>query len=135
MPPAAAERLKQRRRVGETIGLGLHQVDPGLLIGLLGAQQRKVAGVAVLPLSLGQIQRDLGGIRGGRGCLQALGVLFERRQGVGDILKGGQDRAAILFGRLNIGGLRGALLVQQRSALEDRRGQRRAQTPEARARR
>ena len=66
-PPAAAQRLEQRRGVGVATGLGLHEADPRLLIGLLGAQQRQVAGVAVLPLPLGQIERDLGGVgRGGR---------------------------------------------------------------------
>ena len=56
MPPAAAQRLKQRRRVGKTIGLRLHEVDAGLLIGLFRAQQRQIADVAVLPLPLRQIQ-------------------------------------------------------------------------------
>src|SRR5215471_1549454 len=39
MPPAPAQRLKQRRRVGVAAGLSLHQVDACLLIGLLGAEQ------------------------------------------------------------------------------------------------
>ena len=38
LPPAATQRLKQRRRIGITIGLGQDQVDTSLLIGLLGAQ-------------------------------------------------------------------------------------------------
>ena len=28
MPPPAAKRLEQRGRVGETVGLGLHEADP-----------------------------------------------------------------------------------------------------------
>lgn len=48
VPPATAKRLNQRRRIGKAIGLGLHQVDPSLLIGLLSAQQRKIPSVAVL---------------------------------------------------------------------------------------
>src|SRR5665213_3455737 len=47
-PPTAAERLEQRGRVGEAAGLGLHEVDLGLLIRLLGAEQRRIADVAVL---------------------------------------------------------------------------------------
>ena len=31
MPPAAAERLEQRRRVGVAVGLGLHEADARLL--------------------------------------------------------------------------------------------------------
>ena len=37
MPPATAQRLKQRRRVGITIGLRLDEIDAGLLTGLLRA--------------------------------------------------------------------------------------------------
>ena len=37
VPPPAAKRLKQCRRIGITIGLGLHQVDQVLLISLLSA--------------------------------------------------------------------------------------------------
>ena len=131
MPPATTERLEQGRGIGETIGLCLHLIDPGLLIGLFGAQQRQRAGVAVLPLPLRQIQRHLRGIGGAGGRLQALGVLLERRKGVGDILESGQHRVAILFARLHVGGLCRALLVQQCPALEDGCSQGRAQTPES----
>ena len=37
VPPPAAKRLKQCRRVGKTISLGLHQADQVLLISLLSA--------------------------------------------------------------------------------------------------
>ena len=57
------------------------------------------------------------------------------RQGIGDILKGGQNRAAILFRCLSIESLRGALLMQQRAALKNGGGSGRAQAPEAGARR
>ena len=118
VPPTAAKRLKQRRRIGVTIGLGLDQVDPSLLVGLLGAQQHKISRIAALPLFLGQFKRYAGGTRGGGRGLDGLGVLLECIQRVGDILKGRQHRAAILLGRLRIRGLRGTLLMQQRSALE-----------------
>src|SRR5215469_6915212 len=45
VPPATAQCLEQRRRIGIAAGLGLRETDPGLLIGLLGAEQRQVARV------------------------------------------------------------------------------------------
>ncbi len=77
-PPAAAQRVKQRGRIGITISLRLDKVDLGLPIALFGAQQPEVADVAVLRLSLHQVERCLGGGVGGRGCLEGLGVLLER---------------------------------------------------------
>src|SRR5579872_581981 len=131
MPPAAAERLKERGGVGVAAGLSLHQVDARLLIGLLGAEEREVRCVAVLPLTLREVECGLGRIGGGGGGLQLFGILGERRQRIGHVLTGGEDRAAILRGRLVIRGLRGALLVQQGSALEDGRGEIRPHRPEA----
>ena len=77
MPPAAAQRLKQRGRVGIASGLGLDQIDARLLVGLFGVQQSEIAGVAVLPLPLRQVQRDFGRIRGVRGGLQCFGILLK----------------------------------------------------------
>src|SRR5215469_11641822 len=131
VPPAAAERMKQCRGVGIAAGLGLYQVDPGLLVSLLRAQQRQVACVPVLPLPLGEIERGFRGrFRGGR-CLQRLGILCECGEGVSYVLKGGQNGAAVLLGRLPVGRSGGALLMQQRPALEDGRGQVRTHRPEA----
>src|SRR6202034_2554634 len=62
VPPATAERLKERGGVGKAIGLGLHQGTQRLLIGLLGVEQCEIAGVAGLPLPLREIEGDLGGI-------------------------------------------------------------------------
>ncbi len=39
VPPAAAQSLKQSRGVGVAAGLGLHEGDARLLVGLFGAQQ------------------------------------------------------------------------------------------------
>ena len=39
MPPSAAESLKQRGGVGITVGLGLDEIDYGLLISLHSANQ------------------------------------------------------------------------------------------------
>ena len=80
-----------------------------------------------------QIECGLGGIVGRCSCLEGRGVLLERREGVSDVLQGGEDRAAILFSRLHVGCLRGALLVQQCPAGEHGYRQCRTQPPEARA--
>src|SRR5882757_265618 len=120
VPPPTTECLKQCRCIGKTIGLRLDQVNPPLLVGLLRAQQRKIARVAALPLSLRQIQCDLARI----GCLcrslDGLCVLLERRQGVGYILKGGQYGAAILLGCLIVSGFCSTLMMQERAALKNR---------------
>ena len=44
--------------------------------------------------------------------LQAFSVLRQRRQSVGHVLEGVEDGAAILLGRLGIGGARGASLKE-----------------------
>ena len=59
VPPAAAQRLVQRGRVGEAAGLGLHEGDPCLLVRLFGVQQLQAAGIAVPELALRQLQRQL----------------------------------------------------------------------------
>src|ERR1700722_11449645 len=46
VPPPSAKRLKERSRIGIPIGLRLHQADHGLLIGLLCAWQRRIAGIS-----------------------------------------------------------------------------------------
>ena len=51
IPPPAAERLKERDRVGITVGLRDHEGNPGLLIGALRVEQRQIsdgAGVEAL---------------------------------------------------------------------------------------
>ena len=131
MPPAAAQRLEQCCRVGIPIGLRLDQVKPRLLRALLGAEQHEIAGVAILPLTLRQIEGEIGRIGRARRCFQTNRVLFQGRQRIGDILERAQHGTAILFRRFDIGGLRRTLLVQQRTAIEYRRRQRRAQVPES----
>src|SRR6516165_2240726 len=130
MPPAAAQRLKKRCRVGIAARLSLYQADARLLVGLLGAEQREETRITGLPLTLGEVQRRFGGIGCGGGCLQLFGVFGERGESVGDILAGGQNGAAILRSRLRVAGSRGALLVQQCPALEDGCGQIGPQRPE-----
>ena len=59
---------------------------------------------------------------------------MQRRQRVGNILKGSENRAAVLLGGLRVGGLRRPLLMQQRSAFKERHGCRGAQAPESSSR-
>src|ERR1700730_5913351 len=42
VPPAAAERLEQGRRVRQPRGLRLHQREAGLLVGALCVEQRQI---------------------------------------------------------------------------------------------
>src|ERR1700722_20795456 len=76
MPPAAAQRLKQRGGVGVSVRLRQHQGRARLLIGLLGVQQGEIARIAVLELPLRQIERDFGGVSGVRSRLQSFGILL-----------------------------------------------------------
>ena len=46
IPPAAAQRLKQGGRIGVAVGLRQNEVQHRLLIGLFGAQERQVVGIA-----------------------------------------------------------------------------------------
>src|SRR5580692_8512582 len=59
MPPSAAKGLKERGGVGVAVGLGLNVGDDGLVISLLGAEERHVVGVADLKLARGQIEGAL----------------------------------------------------------------------------
>src|SRR5579859_2857518 len=131
LPPAAAERLVEGGGVGEARRLRLHQRDARLLIALLGAEQGEVGGVAGLVLALREVERALGGVKGGGVGLQPRRVLLDRGERVGDVLEGGEHGGEVLLARLDVGRLRAAFLVQQRAALEDRGGDRRAIGPEA----
>src|SRR5512146_1646538 len=121
MPPAAAKRLAERGGIGETVGFGLNQAEPGLLIGLIGVEHRQISGISVLVLEAGEIEARLRGVRRFRRRVQRIGILLERDERVGDVLERREHGAAILLGALLIGVAGGALLMQPRSAVEDRR--------------
>src|SRR5712691_3018932 len=61
VPPPAAERLKQCRSVGQSVGPRLDDGDHRLQIGLLRKEQEEDIGVAGLHLLAGEIEADLGG--------------------------------------------------------------------------
>src|SRR5438132_2907329 len=77
VPPAAAERLEQRRRVGQPIRLCLDTSDQRLLIGLPRAEQGQVAGGSELLLPERDIEGPLRGPFGGDRRSQAFGVSLE----------------------------------------------------------
>src|SRR5438128_335838 len=80
IPPAAAERLEQRCRVGVARGLCGDEVAAFLLILLLCDQQSEDAGAAELILALRQLQ-GLAGIRGRVGlCLERAGIRLQGPQ-------------------------------------------------------
>ena len=122
MPPAAAQRLEQRRGVGVAIGLRLHEARcapadrPARRSAARGSWRSRPA------TALRQIQRDLGRIGGGvaafrpsASCSSAASVSATFWKAVSTVLR-------YCSAAWHVGGLRGALLVQQRAALEDRRG-------------
>ncbi len=86
MPPAAAQRLKQCRRVGVAIGLGLHEADARLLPGPLRVQQREIVDGAELILPPCQIQARERRAFGGGLRDQRIGIRLQRPQRVGDVL-------------------------------------------------
>ena len=86
MPPAAAKRLKQRRRVGVTIGLGLHEADARLLPRSLRVQQREIVDGAELILPSRKIKARECRAFGGGLRDQGIGVRLQRTQCVGDVL-------------------------------------------------
>src|SRR4051812_6128884 len=130
-PPAAAERLKKCRGIGEPVGLGLDLAEPRLLVRLVGVEHREIGGIAVLVLEPGKIEAGLGGVGRRGGGFQSLGVMLERGERVGDILERGEHRAAILLRGLRVSGASGALLMAQSAAVEDRGEQSGAEVPEA----
>jgi len=61
IPPAAAQRLEQRRRIGQAIGLCLDERDARLLLGLLRVEQNDEIDVAGAEVLLDMREADLGG--------------------------------------------------------------------------
>src|SRR5471032_2646404 len=130
VPPAAAQRLEQRGRVGVARRLRLHQRDVGLLVGALGVEQRQIADRAELVLRRRQRQR-LRGQRFGLGLrLQRAGVGIERAQAVGNVLEGAQQRDAVLRRRRVVGRFGRVAFGRQRAAVEDRLRQSGAKAPD-----
>src|SRR6266851_3822871 len=105
VPPAAAERLRQRRGVRKTIGLRLHESDQSRLVSVLCGKQSQIIDGTELQLSARNSKALEGGALGRISRLQSVGVGLNRMQRIGDVLKGGDG---------------GAFLMQQGASIEDR---------------
>src|SRR5262249_34739087 len=90
IPPAAAERLEQRGRIGEPTRLGLHARDQRLLVCLTRTQERQVADGAELLLLERDVERALGRLLGGDCGLEAVGIRLERIQRIRHVLEARQ---------------------------------------------
>ena len=134
VPPAAAQRLEQRRGVGVSSGLGLHQADPGLLVLALRIEQCQLADRAELVLAGRQIERFAGqGQRLGLGAQRGR-VGIDGAQHIGHVLERHQHGRLVLRLGLFVRRLGGTLLGGQRAAVEYRLGQSRGHTPHDQAR-
>src|SRR5580658_2245290 len=130
VPPATAERAKQRRGVGEALDVGLHLGEGGVLVLLLGRQYlelRVLAGAILL-------ERELAvGARGAQGDAVrriALAVVLQRLQGVGNFDEGGNDGRVVARERLPVA-LFGLVLPRgECAAVKERRGQIQAPRPD-----
>jgi hypothetical protein len=86
----SAERLEQGGGIGIAIGARLNQPRHGLLIGLLGADQRQLIYRLELELMMHHIQGLLRGFRGAARGVESVRIGIEGVQGIRHILKRGQ---------------------------------------------
>src|ERR1700722_13782863 len=135
VPPAAAERLKKRRRVRKALRARLDQSHGRVLLALFRAQHLYVARAAALVLRLNQRKTAGSGALGERLRRQRVRVGLQCIEGVRHVFKGGDDGGLIVGGRFLRGGNRGAALMQELSALEYRLRQRTEKAVDVRARR
>src|SRR5580704_1774504 len=100
IPPPAAERLKQRRRVGVSIRPGLNRRQRRRVVGLLRVEYGNQADRSQSALLLCEIKAFFRGPF--RFCtrLERVGIRVERAQRVGHILACQDDGGAVLRGRL-----------------------------------
>src|SRR4051794_22875853 len=87
VPPASSQCLKERSRVGIAIGLCLHQIDEGLLVGLLRVEQGEIVDVAKLQSLTRNGEAAFRRTFGDEGLLQGDSIRPDRGQGIGNILK------------------------------------------------
>src|SRR5712671_3566641 len=134
LPPAAAQRLEERRGVRVARSLRLNKTDLGLLVLPLRVEERELARRAELEL-LGRhveafARRGLGlGLR-----LERDRVELQGEQHVGDVLERAEDGLLILREGLVVGGLCAALPRLELSGVKNRLKQAGADIPDLRAR-
>src|SRR5260221_12931935 len=130
LPPAAAQRLEERRGVRVARRLRLNEPDLRLLVLPLGVEKREIARRAELQL----LDRHLEALaRGGLGIrlrLERDRVELQGRQHVGDVLERAEDGLLILRKGLVVGGLCTALPRLELPCVENRLKQVRPDVPQ-----
>src|SRR5260221_11375010 len=109
VPPAAPERLEERRGVRVARSLRLNETDPCLLVLALGVEERELARRAELELLARHVQAFARRRLGIRLRLERDRVELQGKQHVGDVLERAEDGLLILCAVLVVGGLCGAL--------------------------
>jgi hypothetical protein len=111
IPPAAAERLEQSRRVGKPRSPGLHHLDDGLLIGGLRVEQQQHVGVAALHLLPREIETILAARSKSRAALSASASFCSARSASTTFctapmtvphIKGGRSRRALALRKVRV---------------------------------
>src|SRR6266571_8868391 len=133
LPPPAAQRLEQRRRVRIAGGLRLNQPYPGLLVLALRVEEREIVGGAELKLHARHFEAFARrGLRL-RLRLQRDRVELEREQHVGHVLERAEHGLPVLREGLVVGGDGAALSRLELAGVENRLQQARADVPQLRA--
>ncbi len=106
--------------VGIARGPGLGEGEHRLLVGLLRVEQAEIIDVAEFQPPAHEVEAPRRGALGGDRLLQRDRIRLDRAQRVGDVLEGGDHRAAILRQRLVVGGDCGPSLRGTFTAMENR---------------
>src|SRR5439155_8414444 len=134
LPPAAAQRLEERRGVRVARRLRLNQPDLRLLVLALRVEKREIARRAELQLLDRHVEAFARGGLGVRLRLERDRVELQGKQHVGDVLERAEDGLLILREGLVVGGLRTALSRLELPRVKNRLKQAGADVPDLRAR-
>ncbi len=120
VPPAAAQRHEQRDRILVALCPRFEVADLRLIKLPIGDQHLGVVDEAGLVIRLDEVQRPGRGVDSAVLRRERRGVMFKGAQGIGNLLKGAQNRLAIAGSGFPEPGDRSLALEPQRTALEDR---------------
>src|SRR5712692_7095220 len=134
LPPAAAERLEERRGVRVSRRLRLNETDLCLLVLALRIEEREIARRAELELLGRHVEAFARRSLGIRLRLERRRVELQSKQHVGDVLKRAEHGLLILREGLVVGGLCAALSRLELPRVENRLKQAGADVPDLRAR-
>src|SRR5258708_1931801 len=133
LPPAAPERLEERRRVRIARRLRLNEPDLGLLVLALRVEEREIARRPELQLLGRHLEAFARRNLGIRLSLERDRVELQGKQHVGDVLKRAEHGLPILCEGLVVGRLRTALPRLELPCVENRLKQAGADVPDLRA--